>query len=129
MWLPPAPESELMMIMKSFLEVFPEGTLWGGLEFPGFYLIGGHRSFKQTPVQLATLSEKLSRIEDLGEWAADYRDPAKLRQLYLLDATGLAKLVRDAPAVTDHASSIPSDRRLSRPSAITNSRASSSRPT
>lgn len=101
MWLPPAPEPEILMIVKSFVEAFPEGSLWGGLEFQGFYLMGGHRSMKQSPARIAELAQQLSRIEDLGEWTQDYRDPVKLRQLYLLDAEGMRQLVGSAPAVTD----------------------------
>jgi len=101
MWLPPAPEAEILMIMKSFLDAFPDGSLWGGLEFKGFYLVGGHRSMKQSPARIAELAQQLSRIEDLGEWTQTYRDPARLRQMYLLDAEGMRQLVGNAPAVTD----------------------------
>jgi spermidine synthase len=101
LWVPPAPESEMVMIMRSFHEVFPEGSLWGGLEYSGFYLIGGHRSFGQTPDQLSAVVERLSAIEDLGEWSRTYRDPKKLRDLYLTDGAGLGRLVAQARAVTD----------------------------
>ncbi len=101
MWLPPAPESEMLMIMKSYLEVFPEASLWGALEFKGVYLLGGHRSMKQSPEQVAQLADKLSQIKELGEWTTSYRDPAQLRKLYLLDASGLGRLVEGVRAVTD----------------------------
>ena len=101
MWLPPAPESEILMIMKSFAEVFPEGSIWGGLEFPGFYLIGGHRSLQQSPAQIDELANKLSRLDDLGEWGPTYRDPAKLRQLYIMDAAASTRMTAGVHAVTD----------------------------
>jgi spermidine synthase len=101
MWVPHSAESEMLMIMRSFLDVFPEGTLWGALEYPGFFMIGGHRSLKQTPEQLAALADKLSRIDDLKEWNDTYAKPENLRRLYLLDAAGLAKLVAGVPPVTD----------------------------
>jgi spermidine synthase len=101
LWVPPAPESETIMIMKSFHEVFPEGSLWGGLEYSGFFLVGGHRSFGQTPDQLSAVVDRLSTIDDLGEWSRTYRDPKKLRELYLTDGAGLGRLVAQARAVTD----------------------------
>lgn len=102
MWLPPAPKRELLMIMKSFREVFEEGTLWQGLDIAGFYLIGGRRSIKQTSGQVAALAEALSRIPDMLEWNAPvYGNTENLRQLYLLDSAALAKLVEGVPAVTD----------------------------
>jgi spermidine synthase len=102
LWLPPAPASELMMIMKTFTNVFPGATLWGGLRMPGFYLIGGRRSFEQTPDSLSTLVRRLSRIPDLSEWDAFYRDEAILKKLYLLGPNALRGLVKKIPEVTDN---------------------------
>ncbi|HQR08716.1 MAG TPA: fused MFS/spermidine synthase [Gemmatales bacterium] len=101
MWIPPALESEILMIMKAFTEVFPDGSVWGGLEFPGFYLMGGQRPIQPTQEQRNQIANKLSQLEDLGEWGPLYRDPAKLRQLYIMDAAELAKMCADVHAVTD----------------------------
>ena len=101
LWLPPAPASELMMIMKTFTNVFPGASLWGGLRMPGFYLIGGHRSFEQTPDSLSALVRRLSKIPDLSEWEAFYQDEAILAQLYLLGPRSLLGLVNNIPEVTD----------------------------
>ncbi|MGL4463375.1 MAG: spermidine synthase, partial [Planctomycetia bacterium] len=101
MWVPVEYESQILMVARTFLDVFPEGSMWGGLKFHGFYLVGAHRSTAQTPEQLKTLYEKLAAIEDLGEWGGLYRDPANYKNLYLLDAAGLKRLVGDAPVVTD----------------------------
>jgi spermidine synthase len=101
LWLPADFRSELLMIMKSYQEVFPEATLWGGLKFPGFYLIGGHRSLAPTPEQLAQLADRLGEIPDLGEWDESYRQPENLKRLFVLDPSGLRRLTASAPAVTD----------------------------
>lgn len=101
LWLPPAPAGELMMIMKTFANVFPGASLWGGLRMPGFYLIGGHRSFEQTPASLSALVRRLSKIPDLSEWEAIYQDEAILANLYLLGPNELRGLVKNLPEVTD----------------------------
>ena len=101
LWLPPAPASELMMIMKTFTNVFPGASLWGGLRMPGFYLIGGHRSFEQTPESLSSLVRRLSKIPDLSEWDAFYQDEAILTNLYLLSPRELFGLVKSVHEVTD----------------------------
>lgn len=103
LWIQPEAEAEILMIMRSFWEVFPEATLWGGLDFEGFYLIGGHRSLKQTPQQVRALAHKLSQIEELGEWKGqvDYTRAENLQRLYLTDGDGLAELVRGVRPVTD----------------------------
>ncbi len=105
MWIPPSPEREVLMVMRSFLEVFPEATLWGAVDkdIEGLYLIGGHRSFKPTPQQLDKLVHQLSQIDDLGTWkgGVDYTRPENLEKLYLTDAAGLARMVEGVPSVTD----------------------------
>lgn len=103
MWIPPGPETEILMVMRSFWEVFPEAALWGALDYDGFYLTGGHRSLKQTPEQVRELARKLSQIKELGEWKGkvDYTRPENLEKLYLTDAEGLAELVKGVRAVSD----------------------------
>jgi spermidine synthase len=101
LWLPPAPASELMMIMKTFVNVFPGASLWGGLRMPGFYLIGGHHSFGQTSESLSALAQQLSKIPDLSEWDAIYQDEAIMANLYLLGPNELLGLVKNVSEVTD----------------------------
>jgi spermidine synthase len=102
LWVPPGPKSELLMIMKTFANVFPGSSLWGGLKMPGFYLIGGYRSFAQTTESNASLAQRLSKISDLGEWDDLYRDETMLKQLYLLGPGLLHEMVKDVPEVTDN---------------------------
>lgn len=101
MWVPPGPEAEMKMILKSFTEVFPGGTLWGGVELPGFYAIGGLQALDMTPARVGEVVERLSHVPELGEWGGFYHDPAHLKQLFLLNADGLLRLVADSPAITD----------------------------
>jgi spermidine synthase len=102
LWLPPAPQSELLMIMKTFANVFPGASLWGGLKMPGFYLIGGNRSFGQTTESISSLARRLSKISDLGEWEPLYRNENMLKQIYLLGPKGLSAMVKNIPEVTDN---------------------------
>jgi hypothetical protein len=103
MWIPPAQETEILMIMRSFAEVFPEGTLWGGVEYPGFYLIGRPQPPRQTPPQLAEVARRLSEMQDLNDWklGVDYTRPENLENIYLTDSDGINKLVERARPVTD----------------------------
>jgi len=102
-WLPEAPEMETKLVMRSFLEVFPEMSLWGSLGYPGFFLIGGHQSMHQTPEQVAAIAKKLSTIPDLLEWKinADYSQPAEVERLYMLDGPGLRPYLEGVPVVSD----------------------------
>ena len=87
--------------MKTFVNVFPGASLWGGLTFPGLYLIGGHQSFGQTPESLERLADTLSTIADLSEWEDLYKDRNMLKQLYLLGPGNLSEVVENIPEVTD----------------------------
>jgi spermidine synthase len=102
-WLPEAAEMEMLIVMRSFLEVFPDMSLWGSLEFPGFFLVGGHRPMQQSPQQVAEIAQKLSRIPDLLEWKidVDYSQPKNLERLYFMDAARLKTFLDGIPAVTD----------------------------
>jgi spermidine synthase len=101
LWVPPAPAGEALMIMKTFRNVFPEATLWGGIKMPGFYLIGGHGPLLLTPEKLDMIVDKMRQIDDLGEWDAAYKERNVLKNLYLLGPDQFALLVQDADEVTD----------------------------
>jgi spermidine synthase len=102
LWLPPdAVRSEICMVMKSYLEVFPHATAWGGLRFPGFYMIAGHRPLPVSPSHRRELLAQLARIPDMGEWDKDYANPDKLAETFLMDADGLGNFLKNYPSVTD----------------------------
>lgn len=102
MWLPPAAITESLMIMKTFVNAFPGATLWGGIVYPGFYLIGSHRSMNQTDESLTALVTKLSHIADLKEWDAVYGNQEALRHLYLLDSKNFEMIIEFSNEVTDN---------------------------
>ena len=87
--------------MRTFVNVFPGASLWGWLDFPGFYLIGGHRPFEQTNDSIEKLAKRLSTIPDLWEWDERYKDANILKRLYLMGSEDLFNLVKTYPEVTD----------------------------
>lgn len=101
LWLPPAPMSELLMIMKTFVNVFPGSSLWGGIRNSGFFLIGGHRSMKQTEKSLNDLAERLINIPDLHEWEKTYHNKNVIKAIYLLDPEQFHNIVLNAKEITD----------------------------
>lgn len=101
LWLPPAAETESLFILRAFAQVFPEGSVWGAWDVPGFYLLGGHKPVQPTTAQRELLIARLAGIPDLGEWDQTYRVPEKLRGLYLAPVAELIARIGAAPAVTD----------------------------
>jgi spermidine synthase len=101
LWLPPAPKSELLMIMRTFVNVFPGTSLWGSLHYPGFFLTGGHKSFAQTDASIESVARRLAAIPDLTEWDPLYGSEATLKRLFLLNPEELEEVVEGVPEVTD----------------------------
>lgn len=101
LWVPPGPEAQLLMIVKTFREVFPGCAAWGGLTYPGLYLTGGHRPLGQTPEQVNRIAEQLGQVQDLAEWDQVYCKPADLERMYLTDAAGLDRLLAGVPVISD----------------------------
>jgi spermidine synthase len=101
LWLPPAPISELLMIIRSFTEVFPASSMWGPLNYPGLYLVGGWHSFEQTNDSVSLVAKRLSSVEDLTEWDATYGNEEGLKDLFLLNARELSPLLAAFPELTD----------------------------
>jgi spermidine synthase len=101
LWIPPGPASEICMIMRTFADVFPGATLWGGFTTPGFYLIGGNHPLAQTRESLDELVGRLSTIPDISEWDPNLKDVNILRHLYLLGPDELLLFVKDFSEVSD----------------------------
>jgi spermidine synthase len=101
LWIPPDRFSEVAMIMKTFITIFPNTTLWGGLEFVGFYLIGTHHEMIVDNDLRRSLAQQISAIPEMNEWTKTYTDRDILFDLYLLSPGGLATMLRHVPLLTD----------------------------
>lgn len=101
LWLPPAAETESWFILRSFAEVFPDGSLWGGWDVPGFYLLGGLKAVQPSTSDRTALANKLASIPDLGEWDQTYRTPEKVRGMYLASIPEIVQRIGRTPTVTD----------------------------
>ncbi len=104
MWLPPARESEIVRVLKTFAEVYPDGCAWGGFMqfgYPGFYLTGGRRPIRPSLPERDAIAAKLAMVEDLGEWGPEYANVENLKKLYVCDCEKLLLALGDIPAIAD----------------------------
>ncbi len=102
LWVPPAAESEILMIMRSYFAAFPHVTLWGAHHTPGFYLLGKDKPFDIHAGKLERLADALLlHKEDLSEWDQHYLDREQLKKLYLMDRNQLREWLGSEPRVTD----------------------------
>jgi len=69
LWVPPAPLPEVKMIMMTFYSVFPCGTVWSGVNYPGFYLIGTEKPLEIDVERFKEANKDEALVEDLNEWA------------------------------------------------------------
>jgi spermidine synthase len=99
-WLPLATQNdeETRMLVRSFLDAFPEASLWS-TELHEMLLVG---SVEPVPIDAARIAERL-RDPDTGAALAEVGVPdvAAVLATYVTDRRGLETYAGDAPPVTD----------------------------
>ena len=101
LWVPPCPETEARMIMSTFHNVFPHGTVWRGVQFAGFYLIGTTRPLSIPEQKFRDAFEDAKFRADVLEWDNDIDSAETLEGLLLLDEKELVQFVKGVPIITD----------------------------
>lgn len=101
LWIPPHSVLEVRMIMRTFQAVFPEATVWRGLAFPGFYLIGSVEPLEIDPERFRQAYQDKDFLADLTEWDNQIPTAWAMLSLYLLSPDELADFASGAPIITD----------------------------
>jgi spermidine synthase len=101
-WLPlyQLTREEFDTIVRTFLTVFPQASLWRGDFYPDRPIVGLVGQLTPRPIDFARLSERLFR---LPTWSRDalLASPRGLLMLYAGNLTAVAKLFATAPLNTD----------------------------
>jgi len=101
-WLPlyQLTREEFDTIVRTFLTVFPQASLWRGDFYPDRPIVGLIGQLTPQPIDFARLSERLLR---LPTWSRDalLASPRGLFMLYAGDLTAVADLFATAPLNTD----------------------------
>lgn len=102
LWIPPVSYSEVKMLLRTYLDVFPFVSAWSGTKaHPGFLLMGSHRPLQGVPEKIRQLYRKPAVVADLTEWDQDHDQPEKLLALHVTEGPGLVPLIAGARIVTD----------------------------
>lgn len=102
LWVPPDHFSEIRMIMRTFQSVFAHATVWRGLGYPGFYLIGTEQRL-EVPMERFRQAFKDPKFRaDILEWDNEVGSAEDLANLLLLDETQLADYLQGVPVITDN---------------------------
>ncbi len=106
LWVPPAGKSEVKMILRTFLDVFPHVSVWTGPEphhgFMGFFLLGTHRPLANVAQKVRKGLEPSHVRADLAEWAGhNCETPEQILALYIGDEKDLQAYLADSPVITD----------------------------
>jgi predicted membrane-bound spermidine synthase len=101
LWIPPAQESEVKMIIRSYATVFPYVSAWSGPTYEGFLLIGTHRPVKDVEARVRRGFDDPKTVADLTEWNHYCASPEQLLALYVCDRDALLKFTSDVPMLTD----------------------------
>ena len=89
------------MFLRSFVDVFEYSSVWGGPDYPGFYLCGSDQPKRE---MLGTIQQAYADpviLADLNEWDPLFGQPEEFLNLYLCDGQELKNILRDVPMVTD----------------------------
>ena len=68
LWVPPGSFSEVRMIMRTYLSVFPHASVWRGPRYAGFYLIGASDLPDTVQNRFREAMSETSVAQDLNEW-------------------------------------------------------------
>jgi spermidine synthase len=101
-WLPlyQLTRDEFDTIVRTFLTVFPQASLWRGDFYPDRPIVGLVGQFAPRPIDLVGLSERLRRLPTWGRDAL-LASPRGLLMLYAGNLTAVADLFATAPLNTD----------------------------
>lgn len=94
-WLGPFPETRHKLIVRTFLSVFPETTLWAD----GTLMVGSKRPLQIDPAALARTLADRDRSEALAD--VGIRDLASLLALYWAGPDELRAYAGEGPILTD----------------------------
>ncbi|MFI5221333.1 MAG: fused MFS/spermidine synthase [Bacteroidia bacterium] len=102
MWIPPESKTDVKMIMRSFYQVFPKTTVYGGASYPGFFLIGGVNDFKIDSNRFMMADQDKEVMKDLNEWGMLFKSSANLLDLKIMSSGELKKCVENSYVITDN---------------------------
>jgi spermidine synthase len=102
LWIPPDRLSEIRMIARTFVDVFPNVKFWSGPDpHPGFLLLGSRRPLEGVPERIKAIYQNPQVKADLLEWGEELDRPEKILALYGGDRRELSVLVAGARIITD----------------------------
>jgi spermidine synthase len=104
LWIPPDRKSEVMMVLRTYLEAFPHVQAWCGPEpHAGFLLIGTEQplAMAQAPAKIRKLYDRPAVAEDLRAWGPELDSPQRILDLYCGDREQLWAFVGPGRIITD----------------------------
>lgn len=101
LWVPPHALTEVLMIMRTFQSVFPHTSVWKGIRYPGFYLIGTTNPLSISTERFDEAFQNKDFLVDLWEWDRSVPNADSLMNLLLLNESQLSQFVRGVPIITD----------------------------
>jgi spermidine synthase len=103
LWVPSCRESEFKMLVKTFMSVFPNTTIWSGVYRFGIYLIGSNQEIS---IDLPALAKRIENPLIQNDLKKSLRhktaiDSTFILSLFLFDKQTAWNIVKDAPLLTD----------------------------
>jgi spermidine synthase len=101
LWIPPWVDTEVSIVLNTYLDVFEHVSLWTGPEFKGLYVVGSRHQQKNAETRIAQLFDNPRVVADLTEWDDLCDRPEKIVELYIADADQIRDRFASALIMTD----------------------------
>jgi spermidine synthase len=102
LWIPPASKTEVVIITRTYIDVFEHVLAWAGTEHdPGLLLIGSRHPIQRVQERIQAGFDNEAVRADLVEWDHDFDTPERVLHLYLADRENLHEFLGAAPVITD----------------------------
>ena len=100
-WIPPWTDTEVDMVIRSYLDVFENVSIWSGPEFPGLYLLGSRQKLTDLKPRLDKLFEDPHVVEDLTEFDERCATSDRVIKLHVAEKSQVMELFKSSPIMTD----------------------------
>ena len=104
LWFPGGKENDMEYICKTFFSVFPEATVWKGLQDYGFFLVGPKQkiSLEEMNKKAIKAFQNPSMVDDLREFDSLCVSAPQLMNLLLFNKSTIKAVTEGVPIISDN---------------------------
>ncbi|MFA6924329.1 MAG: fused MFS/spermidine synthase, partial [Bacteroidales bacterium] len=102
LWIPPCQYTEVKMIIKTYIDVFPNTIIFSGIKYKGFYMLGAKEPIKINVDKFKEAKNDKNIMNDINEWENIFNSPEEMLNLKVADAYELREFLENEKIITDN---------------------------